>query len=145
MIKKEDLGKKLTEAQADKKKIVLHVSMRTLLVLIITLAGVKGINGLIEWFSSWKTILMFFLLFIPSLLWGLFPLTHLKDKLKFYELGMSINGHIYLYQDIGMLTFYDYTYGIKTEQYIKSNVKNFNVTYIYRPKRYYNKDYLNND
>ena len=56
MIKKEDLGKKLTEAQADKKKIVLHDSMRTLLVLINTLAGVKGINGLIEWFSSWKKI-----------------------------------------------------------------------------------------
>lgn len=145
MIQKENLGRSLAEAEADKKKIILHAGIRILLVIVIALAGVKGIDGLREWFSSWKSILMFLLIFIPSLLWGAYPLTHLKDKLRFYERGMSFNGRMYLYEDIGTLTFCDYTYGIKTEQYMKSNARSFNVTYIYRPKRAYNKAYLHDD
>lgn len=141
--KQEQLGKELAEAFPDKTKIILSMICRTTLVLVICLAGVKGFSGLIEWFRTLRGIVIFFVIFIPSLLWGLFPLTHLKDKLKFYENGVVVNSYVYLLSELGTITFHDYSSGLKTEQYMKTQLRNFNVTYIKRPKKAYNQAYMN--
>lgn len=142
---KNELGELLSEAFPNKTKIVLHVICRILLVLVICFAGIRGFDGLRQWFMSVKGILIFLVIFIPSIIWGIYPLIHLKDSLKFYENGISINGNKYLHEQLGNINFCDYSYGIKNEQYMKSSIRNFNVTYIYRPKRAYNEAYLKND
>ncbi|MCM1052743.1 MAG: hypothetical protein NC483_02030 [Ruminococcus sp.] len=136
---KDNLGLELTEAQSDKKKIMLHVIARLSLVIIITIAGINGVKI----FKSLKGIMIFSLIFIPSLIWSLYSLRYLKVKLVFCQNGFILNNKSYLYKDIGELKFYDYSNGIKVEQYMKSDKRVFNVTYIYRPKRAFNKAYLN--
>lgn len=140
-----ELGELLSEAFPNKTKIVIHTVCRIILVIVICLAGTRGFDGLKHFFISIKGILIFFIIFIPSIIWGMYPLIHLKDNLKFYENGISINGHRYLLEQLGNITFYDYSYGIKNEQYMKSSIRNFNVTYIFRPKRAYNEAYFNNE
>lgn len=142
---KENLGQKLSEAGADKTKITIHTICRIIIVLLVCFAGVRGFSGLKLWFSSLKGILIFMTIFIPSLIWALYPLVHLQDRLKFYENGLSLNGHIYFHKEIGTISFYDYSYGIKNEQYMKGKFHIFNVTYIVRPKKAYNDAYLNHN
>ena len=139
-----ELGEILSEAFPDKSKIIIKVVCQVVLILVICFFGVRGFTGLKEWFSSFKGVLIFLLIFIPSLIWAIYPLTHLKDSLKFFENGLTFNGNVYLHKELGTITFCDYNYGIKSEQYMKSELRNFNVTYISRPKRAYNEAYLNN-
>lgn len=141
--RKEQLGKALAEAFPDKTKIILYTLGRILIILVICLAGVRGLSGLKEWFHTIRGVIIFFVIFVPSLLWGLFPLLHLKDKLTFYENGVVVNSCPYLLSELGPITFQDYSSGLKTEQYMKTELRNFNVTYIKRPKKAYNKAYMN--
>ena len=137
------MGKMLTQASINKTKIFLYVLCRVIIVLIICLAGVRGFNGLKEWFSSFAGIMKFSILFIIGMAIGLYPLIHLKDSLKFYENGIAVNGNEYLFSEIGDITFGDYRSGIMTQQLMKTNLRNFNVTYINKPKKAYNQAYFN--
>ncbi len=138
------MGKELTQANINKAKIFIYVLCRVLIVVIICLAGVRGISGLKEWFSSFEGAIKFILLFTIGLIWGGYPLIHLRDSLVFYENGIAVNGKEYLFSTIGSITFYDYHYGIMTQQFMNTDLRNFNVTYIERPKKAYNEAYLNN-
>lgn len=137
------MGRMLTQANLNKTKIFLYVLCRVIIVIIICLAGVRGFNGLKEWFSSFAGIMKFSILFIIGMAIGLYPLIHLRDSLAFYENGISVNGREYLFSDIGDITFCDYRSGIMTQQLMKTNLRNFNVTYIEKPKKAYNDAYLN--
>ncbi len=137
------MGKKLTQASSNKAKIVIYVIIRTALVLLICLAGVRGIHGLKEWFSSLRGILIFCVLFMLSLVWSLYPLIHLRDFLIFYENGICINGKKYFFTEIGKVGFCDYQTGIITHQMMQTDLRNFDVTYVERPKRAYNEAYFN--
>ena len=138
------MGKELTNANINKEKIVIYVLCRVLIVVIICLAGVRGISGLKEWFSTLEGAIKFILLFTIGLIWGLYPLIHLRDSLVFWENGIAVNGKEYLFETIGSITFCDYNYGIMSQQFMKTDLRNFNVTYIKRPKKAYNEAYLNN-
>lgn len=136
------LGQKLSEATADKYKIFINVFCRMGLVLLLSFVGVGGLSEASKWFGDVKGILVFLLIFIPSLIWALYPLRYMKSKLEFYEKGFVYKGGVFLLQEVGEITFCDYVYGFKTEQYMKSDLKKFNVTYIYRPKKAFNEAYL---
>ena len=140
-----DLGRLLSQASANRKKIFIHTLVRIVLVLTISFLGIGGLGGFSKWFSNLKSISIFSIIFIPSLLWSMLPLMHLKNSLKFYERGLSFNGIKYNFENLGIITFCDYTCGFKTEQFMKSSLRNFNVTYIERPKKAYNESYMKND
>lgn len=137
------LGAKLAEALPDKGKILLHTACRTALAIIISLAGSGGIRGMGKWFASFRGIAIFSVLWIAFLAVGLYPLVHFKDSLEFYENGISYKGRRYLLSQLGAISFRDYSYGLKTSCMMDTDARVFDVTFLERPKRAFNKAYMN--
>lgn len=142
-LQENQMGEKLAQAFPNKTKIAICIVVRTCLVIVICLAGVRGINGIKEWFSSLKGIVIFCVLFAIGIFWGFYPLIHLRDLLIFYENGICVNKRNYLFSQIGKIRFCDYQTGILTHQMMQTDLRNFDVTYLARPKRAYNQAYLN--
>lgn len=137
------LGSKLTEAVPNKGKIALHAVCRTAIAVVISLAGAGGIHGIGKWFKSPGGILLFVGLWAVFLAIGLWPLKHLKDSLGFYENGICYHGINYLFSQLGSIRFRDYHSGLMTHVMMDSDLRTFDVTFLERPKRQYNKAYLN--
>lgn len=137
------LGRKLEQAYPDKKKIVLHTVCRTAAAIVICLAGSGGIRGMGKWFTSPGKILFFLVLWGIFLIIGLFPLKHLNDTLVFYENGICYNGISYSFSRIGTVRFRDYQSGLMVHSRMDTDLRTFDVTFLERPKRQYNKAYMN--
>lgn len=137
------LGAKLTEAVPNKLKIALHAVCRTVIAVVICLAGSGGIRGMGKWFTGPGSILFFLGLWAVFLAIGLYPLVHLKDSLVFYENGICYHGTNYLFSQIGSVGFRDYHSGLMVHTMMDTDLRTFDVTFLERPKRQYNKAYLN--
>lgn len=137
------LGAQLTQTTADKPKIILHTVCRTAVVIVLCLAGSGGIHGIGNWFHNLKGIVMFFFLWAVFLAIGLFPLVHLKDSLVFYENGICYHGINYLHSQLGPIRFRDFRSGLTEHRMMDTDLRTFDVTYLKRPKYYYNHAYLN--
>lgn len=137
------LGARLEQAYPDKLKIALHTICRTAIAIVISLAGSGGIHGMDKWFDSTGGIVIFFGLWAVSLAIGLFPLVHLKDSLVFYENGICYHGMRYLFSQLGSVRFRDYKSGIMTHCMMDTDLRTFDVTFLERPKRQFNKAYMN--
>lgn len=142
-LQENQMGEKLAQASSNKTKIAICTLVRICLVIVICFAGVRGLSGLKLWFSSLKGMIIFCVLFVIGLVWGLYPLIHLRDLLIFYENGICINKRKYFFSEIGTIGFCDYQTGILTHQMMQTDLRNFDVTYLSRPKRAYNQAYLN--
>lgn len=137
------LGIRLDEAVPDKKKIALHTVCRTAIAIVICLAGSGGLKGAGKWFDSAGSIIFFFALWAVFLVIGLFPLVHLKDSLVFYENGICYHGIKYLFSQLGSVRFRDFHSGFITHNMMDTDLRSFDVTYLDRPKRHFNKAYMN--
>ena len=133
----ERLGKKLTEAESNKKKIYTETVIRVV-ALSAFLFAVSG-GG-----RNFSNITMVILSILIVLVLGLYPLIHLPEKMEFYENGIVHNGIVYLWSDMRSVEWReDTTGGIfhHTSMATESNV--FDITYLDRAKKQYNKAYLN--
>lgn len=137
------LGERLTEAVPNKLKIFLHTACRTALAVVISLAGSGGIHGIGEWFTNLRGIFIFFFLWIVFLAIGLYPLKHLKDSLVFYEYGICYHGINYLFSELGSVRFRDFQSGLMVHNMMDTDLRTFDVTFLERPKRQYNRAYMN--
>lgn len=137
------LGARLEQAYPDKLKIALHVVCRTAIAIVICLAGSGGIHGMDKWFDSAGDIAFFLGMWVVFLVIGLFPLIHLRDSLVFYENGICYHGRNYLFSQLGSVRFRDYKSGIMTHCMMDTDLRTFDVTYLERPKRQFNKAYMN--
>ncbi len=137
------LGALLTQAVLDKPKIILHTVCRTTILNIVCFACSGGIHGMGKWFVEIKGTIMFLGLWAVFLAIGLFPLVHLKDSLAFYENGICYNGINYLHSQLGPIRFRDFHHGMQTSNMMDTNLRTFDVTYLKRPKFYYNQAYMN--
>lgn len=137
------LGTRLEQAYPDKMKIALHTVCRTALAIVISLAGSGGIHGIEQWFDSAGGIVIFLCLWAVFLAIGLFPLVHLRDSLVFYENGICYHGRNYLFSQLGPVRFRDSKSGIITHCMMDTDLRTFDVTFLERPKRQFNKAYLN--
>lgn len=137
------LGARLTEAVPNKPKIFLHTVCRTAIAVIICLVGSGGIHGMGKWFTDWKGICLFLLLWIVFLAIGLYPLKHLKDTLVFYENGICYHGINYLFSTLGSVRFRDYHSGLMVHNMMDTDWRTFDVTFLAYPKRQYNRAYRN--
>lgn len=132
------LGAPLTQAEPDKPKIILHTVCRTAIAIFVSLAGSGGIHGMGKWFADIKGIIIFLFLWTVFLAIGLFPLKHLKDSLVFYENGICYCGLCYLYSRLGSIQFRDVRSHIIVHNMMDTDVRTFDVTYLKRPKYFYN-------
>lgn len=137
------LGRRLEEVVPDKKKIALHTICRTAIAIIICLAGSCGLKDSGKWFDSIGSTIFILCLWAVFLAIGLFPLVHLKDSLVFYEYGINYHGMKYLFSQLGSVRFRDYNSGLITHNMMDTDLRTFDVTFLERPKRYFNKAYMN--
>lgn len=143
LVTEAQLGVRLTEAVPDKKKIIFYTVCRTAVAIVICLAGSGGIYGMGKWFTSLSGILIFTVLWAVFLAIGLFPLVHFRDSLVFYENGICYHGRNYLFSQLGSVSFRDFQSGLMTHNMMDTDLRNFDVTYLERPKRQYNRAYMN--
>lgn len=133
----EKLGKKLTEAGADKKKIYIETVVRVA-VLVAFLFAVSG-GG-----RNFTNITMVVLSILIVFVMGLYPLIHLPEKMEFYENGIVHNGIVYLWSDMRSVEWRDYTTGgFFHHMSMATECKVFDITYLDCAKKQYNKAYLN--
>lgn len=137
------LGAQLTQAVPDKPKIILHTVCRTAIIVFAAFAGSGGIHGIGKWFNNLKGIVIFFVLWAIFLAIGLFPLIHLKDSLIFYENGICCHGMNYLHSQLGSIRFRDVQSSGIVHNMMDTDLRTFDVTFIKRPKYYYNQAYMN--
>ena len=142
-ITQSQLGAQLTQATPDKPKIILHTVCRTAIAVFVGFACPGGIHGIGRMFADIKGIVTLLVLWAIILAIGLFPLKHLKDSLIFYENGICYHGINYLHSQLGPIRFRDSHYGIIVHNMMDTDLRTFDVTYLKRPKYYYNQAYMN--
>ena len=142
-VSQEQLGAPLTQAYPDKTKIILHTVCQTAIAVFLDFACPGGIQGIERMFADIKGIVTLLILWAISLALGLFPLIHLKDSLVFYENGICYNGMSYLHSQLGSIRFRDFQSGFIIHNMMDTDLRTFDVTFIKRPKYYYNHAYLN--
>lgn len=138
------LGAQLTQAPLDKSKIILHTVCRTAIAVFLCIACPGGIQGIGSMFADIKGIIILLILWAITLAIGLFPLIHLKDSLVFYENGICYHGVNYLHTQLGPIRFRDFRGGINiiVHTMMDTDLRTFDVTYLKRPKYYYNQAYM---
>lgn len=139
----EQLGAPLTQSAPDKPKIILHTVCRTAIAVFLDIACPGGIHGIGKMFSDIKGIVILLILWAITLAIGLFPLIHLKDSLAFYENGICYNGMNYLHSQLGPIRFRDFQSGFTFRNMMDTDLRTFDVTFMRRPKYYYNHAYMN--
>lgn len=136
-----DLGKKLTQAKVNVQLIILKLLLRSMLVTIIIIAGLRSNPPA----SITPNGAIFCLLIIAAIiLWILFPLFHLKDYIIFYENGIEFNNQKWTFEELGEINFLDVKTNTSffTNKYLETDLKDLNITYIKDAKKYFNKAYL---
>ena len=135
------LGNKLSEAPRNNGKILFNVAWRTALCLLCDFAAIGGAGGIArlkaEGPTPWDLIFSIGLIVV----FGLFPLIHLRDSLEFYENGIVFSGKTYYLKDLGEVRWHNSS-NVISSTYMKTNVKSFNVTYLIHPKKAYNQAYM---
>ena len=93
-----NLGKKLTQTNANIQLITLKISLRLALTLTIVFAGLKSNppNQITTVGAILTTIMIF-----SVIIWILFPLLHLKDYIIFYEKGIEFNKQKWTLEELG--------------------------------------------
>lgn len=136
------LGVLLAQSVPDKPKIVLHTVCKTSIAVFLGIACPGGIHGIETMFADIKGIVILLILWTITLAIGLFPLIHLKDSLIFYENGISYHGINYLHSQLGSIRFRDVHGRIIVHNMMDTDLRTFDVTYLKRPKYYYNQAYM---
>lgn len=138
------LGRKLTECHADKKKIALRTGLHIAFCVLMDIMSLGGINAIRNFSAhppSGGVVLMDVLL---TLIIGLYPLIHLRDYLAFYENGIVFRKKAYFWSELGSVGWRDHTYGGFFHGIVMAtNKKAFQVTYLEQPKKQYNRAYMN--
>ncbi len=133
----EKLGKKLAQAESNKKKIYIETVIRVVVLVAFLFAVSGGGKNFVN-----MTMVILSILFV--LVIGLYPLIHLPQKMEFYENGIIHNGRVYLWSDMRSVEWRDYTTGgIFQHTVMATESKVFDITYLDCAKKQYNKAYLN--
>lgn len=138
------LGRKLTECRADKVKIAIQAGWRTAFCLILDITNLGGISAIQRWNETPPDIAIIILDLILTIVFGLFPLIHLREYLAFYENGIIYRKRPYFWSELGSAGWRNHTMGgIFNSTLMDTDIKVFNVTYVKNPKKQYNRAYMN--
>lgn len=136
-----ELGRKLTEARCNKLFIYAKLGIRIGVAAVIVFSGVRSYSGDGP-VNLWAGIICA-LIAIAALLFVLWPATHFKDYVEFYEYGICYCGQRWTFEQLGNLSFTEYKSRASffTDIYMDGRGKRFDVTYIKDAKKQYNRAY----
>lgn len=138
------LGRKLAECESDKFKIAIQTGWRTALCLLLDIANLGGISAIRHWKEVPPDSAILILDLVLTIVFGLFPLIHLREYLAFYENGIIYRKQTYFWSDMGSPDWRDHTIGgIFNSTMMRTKIKSFDVTYVKNAKKQYNKAYMN--
>lgn len=140
---RESLGKKLTQAHADKGKIFFRAGIRWGLALLIIAAGLRS-RPLVKPVSFLAGFVVFLLAAAVAafLCW---PLRHLRDYIEFYENGLCYCGRSWSFSELGEISFREVrsNRSFFADIYMDSAKRRFLMTYIKDGKKQFNRAYQN--
>ena len=138
------LGRMLAECPADKLKIVIQAGWRTAFCILLDIMNFGGIAAIRNWGEvppSGSTIVVNLVL---TVVFGFYPLIHLREYLAFYEYGIVYRKRTYYWSDLGQAGWRDHTYGgFFRSILMDTNRRVFDVTYVQNAKRQFNRAYMN--
>lgn len=130
-----NLGRKLSEAGADKKRILLNVGIRAVLGIIFMLAGISSIKDN-PIFALVMLLIIIFIVVYPYL-------SHRKDYVIFYENGVDCKGEVWPLSSLEPISWRTISMQVGSRQKMDTKIKEFDVTFIDGAKSAYNRAYLN--
>ena len=138
-----NLGRKLTECYADKRKEAIQAGWRTAFCILLDIANFGGIAAIRRWGEVPPEMTTVIVNLLLTVVFGLYPLIHLKKYLAFYENGMIYGKRQYLWADLGTPGWRDHTTGgFFHSTMMVTDKRNFDVTYLDSPKKEYNRAYM---
>ncbi|MCI8945464.1 MAG: hypothetical protein HFI91_00180 [Lachnospiraceae bacterium] len=138
------LGRKLTECPADKLRIAIQTGWRTIFCILLDISNFGGIAAIRQWGDVPPEMSTVIVNLVLTVIFGLFPLIHLREYLAFYEYGIIYRKRAYLWSYLGQAEWRDHTYGgIFRSILMATNRKVFNVTYVVNAKKQFNRAYMN--
>lgn len=139
----EQLGCKLTECGADKKKIALRTGLHLAFCLLMDIVSLGGISAIRNFAVRPPNMGVVILDVVLTAVIGLYPLLHLRDALAFYEYGIVFRKRAYLWSELGSVEWRTHTRGgFFTSVVMATNKRTFQVTYLEQPKKQYNRAYM---
>lgn len=136
----EELGRKLTEAHCNKALIYTKLGIRIGFAALIVFYVVRRTPGGPANIMAGIILALIGLVGLAFVLW---PATHFKDYVEFYEYGICYCGQRWTFERLGNLSFREYKSNASffTNIYMDGKGKRFDVTYIKDAKKQYNRAY----
>lgn len=142
------LGRRLAEAYPNNKMIIAAIALRTCVVLFFDSAVLGYIKASIgfEAFFDTQAIIRICLLDVVMLGFCLFPLTHLKDYIYFYERAICYKGKIYLLDSLLPISWSYSALPIPVlwhQNQMVTKRRVFRLAYMEDVQKQFNKAYMN--
>lgn len=142
-VSEQQLGCKLTECGADKKKIALRTGLHLAFCLLMDIVSLGGFRAILNFAVRPPNMGIVIFDITVTAIFGLYPLIHLRDTLSFYEYGIVYRKRAYLWSELGAVEWRNHTYGgFFTSTVMATNQRTFSVTYLEQPKKQYNRAYM---
>ncbi len=137
-------GRKLAEADANKRKIYLTALVRTVVTGLVFLACGGGVSGLSEYASDVSGIVFLIIMFVVIAGGiGFYTLRHLTERMEFCEYGICWKGRFYSFSDLGNIGWRSVTQaGFFSRDRIDTARGSFDVSYLDKPRKAYNQAYM---
>ncbi len=137
------LGRKLSECFADKKKIAIQTGIHIVFCILMDIMSLGGIHAIKHFPQEMPNIGIIAFDVILTVIIGLYPLIHLRDYLAFYENGIVFRKKMYLWSELGTVSWRDHIFaGFFHRTVMATNKKAFQVAYLENPKKQYNLAYM---
>lgn len=145
-VTEQELGKLLTEANSNKKYILIHAIVRFILctIFFIGIMGYIKRGGRVSDYGTISFAIRSIIILVLCIIYIVIPLTHWKDYIGFYEKGIKFNNKKIKFEKSETIQFRKQSLSILGRYLtLETSKKNINVTYINTPKKQYQRAYMN--
>lgn len=137
------LGRKLSECYADKKKIAVRTGLHIAFCILMDIMSLGGIGAIKRFPQEMPDTGIIVVDVLLTVIIGLYPLLHLREYLAFYENGIVFRKKAYLWSELGSVNWRDHVWGgFFHNTVMVTNKKAFQVAYLESPKKQYNRAYM---
>lgn len=145
-VTEQELGNLLTEANSNKKYILMHAIVRFILctIFFIGIMGYIKKGGRVSDYGTIFFAIRSIIICLIGIIYILIPLIHWKDYIGFYENGIKFNNKKIKFEKEESIRFRKQSLSILGRYLIlETSKKNINVTYMNMPKKQYQRAYMN--
>lgn len=135
------LGKELTRAEVNLQRVILETIVKSFIICLVIYAGIKGHP--VRDVQSFIGAVFFCFVIVAMLGWGLWPLVHSRDYMVFYDNGIEFCHKRWSFEELGEIYFSDVSSNVVlfTKNYMETDVKVFNITYLKDGRKKFNRAY----